>query len=108
VASVRDAIQAVGASILYLPPYSSDLDSIEQSYFEFKALLRKTDARTRDPLWTVIAQPLDAHEPFECRRYLRNCGYAFGSGKTALVTEAMTIPIPVDRAIITGNADCFV
>src|SRR3546814_10586994 len=56
VAGVREAIAAVGASILYLPPYSPDLNPIEQMFAKLKALLRKAGARTRDALWTTIGQ----------------------------------------------------
>ena len=75
VAGIREAIAAVGASILYLPPYSPDLNPIEQLFAKLKALLRKAAARTRDTLWTTIGQLLDAFGPDECRNYLRNCGY---------------------------------
>ena len=47
------AIAAAGASILYLPPYSPDLNPIEQLFAKLKALLRKAAARTKDALWTV-------------------------------------------------------
>lgn len=60
VAGVRAAIEAVGASVLYLPPYSPDLNPIEQVFAKLKALLRKAAARTRDALWDVIAKALDA------------------------------------------------
>lgn len=77
VAGVREAIAAVGASILYLPPYSPDLNPIEQMFAKLKALLRKAGARTRDALWTTIGQLLDAFSPDECCNYLANSGYAF-------------------------------
>ena len=56
VAGVREAIAAVGASILYLPPYSPDLNPIEQMFAKLKALLRKAAARTREALWTTIGR----------------------------------------------------
>ena len=77
VAGVREAIQAAGASVLYLPPYSPDLNPIEQLFAKLKALLRKTAARTKDALWSAIGQLLDAFPETECRNYLRNCGYEF-------------------------------
>ena len=52
VAGVREAIEACGASLLYLPPYSPDLNPIEHSFAKLKALIRKAAARTRDALWT--------------------------------------------------------
>lgn len=76
-AGIREAIAAVGASILYLPPYSPDLNPIEQLFAKFKAMLRNAAARTRDTLWTTIGQLLDIFSPQECRNYLQNAGYAF-------------------------------
>lgn len=77
VAGIREAIAAAGASVLYLPPYSPDLNPIEQAFAKLKALLRKAAARTRDALWTTIGTSLDAFSPDECRNYLQNSGYAF-------------------------------
>lgn len=76
VAGVREAIAAAGASILYLPPYSPDLNPIEQMFAKLKALLRKASARTRETLWTIIGQLLHTFSPAECRNYLTNSGYA--------------------------------
>ena len=72
----RRSDQASGASILYLPPYSPDLNPIEQVFAKLKALLRKAAARTRDALWDTIGHLLDAFSPSECRNYLENSGYA--------------------------------
>jgi transposase len=77
VAGVREAIAAVGASILYLPPYSPDLNPIEQAFAKLKALLRKAAARTREALWGAIGRLLDSSNPDECRNYLANSGYEF-------------------------------
>ena len=75
VAGVREAIRAAGASILYLPPYSPDLNPIEQLFAKFKALLRKAAARTKQALWDAIGRIVDAFGPNECRNYLTNSGY---------------------------------
>ena len=75
VAGVREAIQAVGASVLYLPPYSPDLNPIEQLFAKLKAMLRSAAARSKDALWTTIGQALDAFPEHECRNYLAHCGY---------------------------------
>ena len=75
VAGVREAIAAVGAGILYLPPYSPDLNPIEQVFAKLKALLRKAASRTRDALWDTIGQLLTAFSPAECQNYLINAGY---------------------------------
>jgi transposase len=77
VAGVREAIQAVGASLLYLPPYSPDLNPIEQIFAKLKALLRKAATRTRHALWQIIGQLLDTIPAHECRNYLANSGYEF-------------------------------
>ncbi len=60
VAGVREAIEAVGASVLYLPPYSPDLNPIEQLFAKLKAMLRSAAALTKDALWDTIGQVLDA------------------------------------------------
>ena len=76
VAGVREAIQGVGASLLYLPPYSPDLNPIEQVFSKLKALLRRAAARTKEALWSAIGELLDAFPESECHNYIRNCGYA--------------------------------
>ena len=75
VAGVREAIQARGACVLYLPPYSPDLNPIEQAFAKLKALLRKAAERTIDGLWKAIGQLLDLFPPAECANYLVNSGY---------------------------------
>jgi transposase len=77
VAGVSEAIQAVGASLLYLPPYSPDLNPIEQLFAKLKALLRKAAARTRDALWDTLGELLDLFTPEECQHYIINSGYEF-------------------------------
>ena len=77
VAGVREAIKAVGAYLLYLPPYSPDLNPIEQAFAKLKAHLRKASARTVDELWQTIADLLDRFPPEECANYFRNSGYGF-------------------------------
>jgi transposase len=74
-AGVRQAIAAAGASILYLPPYSPDLNPIEQLFAKLKAFLRKVAARTKDELWQAIGRLLAAVPPSECANYLDHCGY---------------------------------
>ncbi len=76
VAGIREAIESVGAKLVYLPPYSPDLNPIEQAFAKLKALLRKTGERTRDGLWDAIARILRHYSPNECRNLFRNSGYA--------------------------------
>lgn len=75
VAGVRDAIKAAGGFLLYLPPYSPDLNPIELAFSKLKALLRKAAARSVDDLWNVIAKALDEFPPQECRNFFRHAGY---------------------------------
>jgi transposase len=74
--TVREIIEAAGATLLYLPPYSPDLNPIEQVFAKLKALLRKAAKRSIDALWQEIGKLLDAFTEQECRNYLRNSGYA--------------------------------
>jgi transposase len=74
-AGVEKAIRAVGASLLYLPAYSHDLNPIEQLFAKLKALLRKAAARTKEALWSTIGELLERFLPEECANYLENCGY---------------------------------
>ena len=75
VKGVRRAIAAAGAALLYLPPYSPDLNPIEQLFAKLKALLRKAAARTKDVLWQAIGRLLARLPPSECANYLNHCGY---------------------------------
>lgn len=76
VPGVREAIEATGAMLLYLPPYSPDFNPIEQLFAKLKALLRKAAERSVDALWGRIASLLKAFTPEECANYFRNAGYA--------------------------------
>jgi len=73
---VRQAIEATGAILLYLPPYSPDLNPIEQAFSKLKTLLRKAAERSVPALWDRIGELLTAFSPAECANYLRNSGYA--------------------------------
>ena len=75
VKGVREAIEAKGARLLYLPPYSPDLNPIEHAFAKLKALLRRAAARSVDVLWQAIGQLLDAFSPTECLHYLAHAGY---------------------------------
>jgi transposase len=76
VPGIREAIEAAGAKLLYLPPYSPDFNPIEQLFAKLKALLRKAAERSVESLWYRIACLLDAFKPEECANYFRNSGYA--------------------------------
>lgn len=76
VAGVREAIEATGATVAYLPPYSPDLNPIEQVFAKVKSILRRAAERTRDGLWRLLGDIVDQFTPDECMAYLRHCGYA--------------------------------
>jgi len=75
VAGVREAIEARGASMMFLPGYSPDLNPIEQVFAKLKQLLRSAEPRTRSKLWRTIGSCLGRFSPTECQNYLRNAGY---------------------------------
>ena len=72
---VLELIQAAGASLRYLPPYSPDFKPIENAFAKLKALLRKTAARTVDALWAAIGCLVDTFTPTECTNYFAAAGY---------------------------------
>lgn len=74
--AVRAAIRAVGARLVFLPPYSPDLNPIEQVFAKLKHLMRKAAERTVEATWKRSGQLLDQFKPEECSRYLQNSGYA--------------------------------
>jgi transposase len=74
--AVRKAIRSAGAKLLFLPPYSPDLNPIEQVFAKLKLLLRKAAERSVETIWRRIGSLLDAFPPHECASYLTNAGYA--------------------------------
>ena len=74
-AGVRASIEAAGAKLLYLPPYSPDFNPIENAFAKFKALLRKAAERTIDGLWSRIGELLSAFTPAGCANYFAAAGY---------------------------------
>ena len=73
--AVRQAIEAAGATLLLLPPYSPDFNPIEQAFSKLKAHLRKAAERTIHGLWNAIGRILDLYSPQECANYFANAGY---------------------------------
>lgn len=73
--AVRSAIRAAGARLFFLPPYSPDLNPIEQVFAKLKHLLRKAAERTLEATWKRIGVLLDCFSPNECQTYLANAGY---------------------------------
>jgi transposase len=74
-AAIRQAIEAAGASLLFLPPYSPDFNPIENAFAKLKALLRAAAERTVDALWTTIGSLIDRFTPDECANYFAAAGY---------------------------------
>ena len=74
-ARTRELIEAAGASLLYLPPYSPDFNPIENAFAKLKALLRKAAERTVEGLWDAIGRLLDLFTPSECANYFAAAGY---------------------------------
>ena len=75
VAGVREAVEARGATLLYLPPYSPDLNPVEQVFAKLTALLRAEAARTVEALWAAVGRLIARFPAAECVRYLAHCGY---------------------------------
>ena len=72
---VRVIIEAVGATLRYLPPYSPDLNPIENAFAKLKALLRKAAARSIPDLWNAIRDAMPEFTPSECANYFKAAGY---------------------------------
>ena len=74
--AVRRAIRNAGAHLVFLPPYSPDLNPMEQAFAKLKTLLRKAEERCVETVWRSIGRLLDQFSPTECQNYLTNSGYA--------------------------------
>ena len=75
IAGVREAIEAAGASLLFLPPYSPDLNPIEMAFAKLKALLRARAIRTVEALWNALRPLTECFTTDECSNFLRHAGY---------------------------------
>lgn len=73
--AIRRAIRGVGAHLLFLPPYSPDLNPIEQVFAKLKHLMRKAAERSHEATWRRVGTLLDTFTATECRNYLANSGY---------------------------------
>lgn len=73
--AIREAIEAAGAVMLFLPPYSPDFNPIEMAFSKIKALLKKAAARTLHDLWDAIRNAIDAVTPKDARSFFTACGY---------------------------------
>ena len=77
----RRAIEAVGAHLRFLPPYSPDFNPIEMAFAKLKALLRAARPRTFDQVCALVAAALELFAPPECVNYVRHCGYRVATSK---------------------------
>jgi transposase len=75
IAAVHQALEAAGATLLFIPPYSPDLNPIELAFSKLKALLRAKAIRTADALWKALGDLCDSFSPAECANYFRHDGY---------------------------------
>ena len=73
-AAVKEKIEAAGATLSFLPPYSPDFDPVEKAFSRLKAMLRKIGKRTVRGLWDVIGRLVDISQPNECANYFKSCG----------------------------------
>jgi transposase len=80
----RQLVEAAGATLPFLPPYSPDLNPIERAFAKLKALLRKAGERTVEGLWSFLGRALDLFSTEECRNYIRHCGYTATPASNAL------------------------
>jgi hypothetical protein len=95
--AVREAVEAAGARLLFLPPHSPDFNPIENAFAKLKSLLRKAAARTIDELWTVIGSSLDAFKPDECANYFAKARFDIlisipGVGETTALALLIEMP----------------
>jgi transposase len=74
---VREAIESAGAALMFLPPYSPDLNPIENAFAKFKWLLKSAPQRTVETLWKACGRLVEQFAESECRNYVRHCGYRY-------------------------------
>ena len=92
IAAVREAIEAAGAKLLFIPPYSPDLNPIELAFSKLKSLLRAKAIRTVDALWKALGDLCDSFSPRECANYFHHDGYF------------QSVPRPVPGTTMEENA----
>lgn len=87
-ASVRDLIEAAGATLRFLSPHSPDFNPIKMAFSKLKAMLRKIGEGTVSGLWDLIGRLVDTFQPRECANYFKSCGYDPDRSKTDLSVSA--------------------
>ena len=101
--SVLRAIRAAGAHVLFLPPYSPDLNPIEQAFAKIKHQLRNAAARSRETLWRAVGEVLEDIEPQECANYLRNAGYVSKLARTRSSSECARV---LSKTVTVATSEC--
>ena len=98
VSGVREAIEACGATLLYLPPCSPDLNPIELAFSKLKRRLRDAAERTVEALWKTIRKLPDQCSPTECANYIRYCGFIQSERyrSTGLARYRLVYSTPID------------
>lgn len=96
--SIREAIEATGAELRFLPPYSPDFNPIELAFSKIKTFLRKAAARNLPDLWDAIRDAIDDLTPNDCRSYFTAAGYEPESWESALGV-GLWIDAPLSRCI---------
>jgi transposase len=76
IAGIREALRTAGATLMFVPPYSPDMNPIEMAFSKIKSILRKKAHRTVEALWTELGEITKCFSPRECRNYLRHAGYS--------------------------------
>ena len=77
VSGVSEIVESVGSQLIYLPPYSPDLNPIEQAFSKLKSYLEKAAIRVVDQLWRYVGDVLDMFSAKECENFFNNSGYCF-------------------------------
>ena len=103
VRGVRQAIEATGASLRYLPRYSPDLNPIEMAFSKFKAILRAAAARTLDALWQAAANAIEQFKQNECRNFFTHAGYNLTRSENALAINCLKPTSPVGNLGLHGK-----
>lgn len=86
--AVKEKIEAVGATLRFLPPYSPEFNPIKKALSRLKAMLRQAGERTVNGLWNLIGRLVDIFQPYECVNYFRSCGYEPEWAESALICLA--------------------
>ena len=110
VAGIQRAIQAAGATLWYLPPYSPDLHPIELCFAKLKALVRTARCRSTETLWPFLGECLAHFSPDECRNYFRHCGYSAATRRRHIPATLARIPCQRSMDILVemmGDRDGF-